>query len=201
MKNNLEKGVSRFVVAALLFVSAIAQAADPHFYAGIGFDVGGDKVLEVNYVGGGSDAVYAGSGFHLAVGMDLDFGTQYMMRDSAGYKESNVTAKNGEVSFSRTPFELLGYRFFGLHGIGVGLTHHRNVQAECDLGGGLCPFSKVDLDNSTGMLIEYLYRVRREDSNKGFSVGIRLGGIEYQVPGGTEDVSGGFIGANLGITL
>src|SRR5690554_3051662 len=121
MKNNLEKGVSRFVVAALLFVSAIAQAADPHFYAGIGFD--------------------------------------------------------------------------------VGLTHHRNVQAECDLGGGLCPFSKVDLDNSTGLLIEYLYRVRREDSNKGFSVGIRLGAIEYQEPGGIDDVSGGFIGANLGITL
>ena len=42
-----------WVLGALLFTSAAAQAADPHFYAGLGFDVGGDKVLEVDYVGGG----------------------------------------------------------------------------------------------------------------------------------------------------
>jgi hypothetical protein len=191
----------RFIVTALLFVSVAAQAADPHFYAGVGLDVGGDKILEVNYVGGGSDAVYAGSGFHFAVGMDLDFGAEYMMRGTVGYKESSVAAKNGDASFSRLPFELIGYRFFGLHGVGLGLTHQRNVQVECDFSGGVCPFSKVSLDDSTGLLIEYLYRVRREDSNKGFSVGVRVGAIEYNGSGGAGDISGGFIGANIGITL
>ncbi|MCK5875822.1 MAG: outer membrane beta-barrel protein [Alcanivoracaceae bacterium] len=191
----------RFVVAALLSVAATAQAADPHFYAGLGFDVGGDKVLEVDYVGGGSDAIYAGMGFHLAVGMDLDFGTEYMLRGSVGYKGTSISAKNGDATFSRTPLEVIGYRFFGLHGVGLGLTHHRNVQVECDFSGGICPFSKVDLDNATGLLVEYLYRVRREDSNKGFSVGVRLGAIEYKDPGGGDDIGGGFIGANIGITL
>lgn len=189
------------IIAALMSVSVTALAADPHFYAGLGFDVGGDKVLEVDYVGGGSDAVYAGTGFHFAVGMDLDFGSEYMLRGTVGYKEGGVSAKNGDATFSRTPFELVGYRFFGLHGVGIGLTHHRNVQAECDFSGGICPFSKVDLDDASGLLVEYLYRVRREDSNKGFNVGVRLGGIEYKDPGGGDDIGGGFIGANIGITL
>ena len=191
----------RVMVIILSFASTIAQAADPHFYAGLGFDIGGDKVVEVDYVGGGSDAVYAGTGFHFALGMDLDFDANYMLRGTVGYKESSVTAKNGDASFSRTPLELIGYRFFGLHGVGVGLTHQRNVQAECDFSGGICPFSKVDLDDSTGLLFEYLYRVRREDSNKGFSVGVRIGGIEYKESGAPDDISGGFIGANIGITL
>ena len=191
----------RLGITALLFASTAVQAADPHFYAGLGFDVGGDKVLEVDYAGGGSDAVYAGMGFHLAVGMDLDFGTEYMMRGTVGYKEGGVSARNGDATCSRTPFELIGFRFFGLHGVGAGLTHHRNVQAECDFSGGVCPFSKVDVDDATGLLIEYLYRVRREDSNKGFSVGVRVGGIEYKDPGDGSDIGGGFIGANIGITL
>lgn len=191
----------RFVISALLSVSAAAQAADPHFYAGLGFDIGGDKVIKADY-GSDSDYVYAGTGFHLALGMDLDFDSEYMLRGTVGYKEGGVSAKNGDATFSRTPFELTGYRFFGLHGVGVGLTHHRNVQAECDLSGvGTCGFDKVDYDNATGLLIEYLYRVRREDSNKGFSVGVRLGGIEYKNPGGGDDIGGGFIGANIGITL
>ena len=191
----------RFIVATLLSFSAAAQAADPHFYAGLGFDVGGDKVLEVKSVGGGSDAVYAGTGLHFALGMDLDYGSEYMLRGTVGYKVGSVSARNGDASFSRTPIELIGYRFFGLHGVGLGLTHHRNVQAECDFNGGVCPFSKVDVDDATGLLIEYLYRVRREDSNKGFSVGVRLGGIEYKNPGVGNDIGGSFIGANIGITL
>lgn len=192
----------RFIIAALLSASAAAQAAEPHFYAGLGFDVGGDKVLKVRYDDGSSDAVYAGMGFHIALGMDLDFGTEYMLRGTVGYKEGGVSAKNGDATFSRTPFELTGYRFFGLHGVGVGLTHHRNVQAECDFSDTICGgIDKIDFDNATGLLIEYLYRVRREDSNKGFSVGVRVGGIEYKAPGGGDDIGGGFIGANIGITL
>lgn len=189
------------LIISLFSLCLVAEAADPHFYAGLGFDAGGKKIIEVDYVGGGSDAVYAGTGFHLTVGMDLDFGTEYMTRATIGYKAGSVSARNGDASFSRVPLELTGYRFFGLHGIGAGITHQRNVQAECDFNGGICGFSKVDFDDATGLLIEYLYRVRREDSNKGFSVGVRLGGIEYRAEGGGKDISGSFIGANIGITL
>mgnify|MGYP006144240693 CR=1 FL=1 len=191
----------RSLVFISLLFSVAAQAADPHFYAGLGFDVGGEKIIEVNYAGGGSDSIYAGTGFHLAVGTDVDFGSEYMMRGTIGYKQGGVSASNGDASFSRMPLELTGYRFFGLHGIGAGITHQQNIQAECDFGGGICGVDKVDFDDATGLLIEYLYRVRREDSNKGFSVGVRLGGIEYRAEGGGEDISGGFIGANIGITL
>jgi hypothetical protein len=57
------------------------------------------------------------------------------------------------------------------------------------------------VDPTTGALVEYLYRSRREDNNKGFSVGIRMGVIEYQGSGGGSTVRGNFIGGNIGITL
>lgn len=189
-----------FWVLPLLFCGA-SKAVEPHFYLGAGLDVGGDEVLKIKYVGGGSDSLRAGEGVHLALGTDVDFAGTYMARATIGYKEGGITAKNGDATFSRVPVELTGYRFWGEHGLGAGLTHQSNIRVRCDFSGGICPFSKVDVKDATGVLIEYLYRVRHADTNRGYSIGVRIGGIDYQAEGGGREISGGFFGVNVGATL
>ena len=188
------------VMAMGISMPVLAEGTDVHFYAGIGYDLGGDKVEKVEFSDGSTQSVYAGAGFNFALGADVDLSEDTMARATVGMKIDSVTAENGDATLSRVPLELLGYKFWGDHGLGGGLSYHTSVGYDCDFS-GVCDYS-VDLDNEMGFVIEYLYRSRREDSNKGFSVGVRTGfGFDYEAEGGGGSVNGNFIGANLGITL
>ncbi|MDF1781075.1 MAG: hypothetical protein P1U67_07230 [Alcanivoracaceae bacterium] len=191
----------KFLIAILgLCFSSSLMAADAHFYFGAGLDFGGDTLLEVNYTNGGSEKLTAGGGAHFAVGTDVDIRQDVMMRGTVGYKVNNVTAENGDLSFTRVPIELTAYKFFGEHGIGGGVTYLTGGKLKCDIS-GICDFS-ASADNTNGMVVEYLYRSRREDSNKGFSIGVRgVFGVDYTFEGGTESVGGNSLGVNIGMTL
>jgi hypothetical protein len=185
------------LIAMIMTLPLTGAAAEFHLYGGLGLDVGGEKIIEVVYMDGSKDSIRAGEGFHIAVGSDIDLDERYMLRATVGYKVASISAQNGDISFRRVPLELTGYRFFGSHGIGAGVSHQRSVRLSCDFFG--C--GSVDVDPATGGIVEYLYRGRREDNNKGFSVGIRMGVIEYQGSGGGSSVRGNYIGGNIGITL
>lgn len=184
----------------LLLPVASAHAADSHFYFGGGLDFGGDTLLEVTYTDGSDEKLYAGEGVHLAVGTDIDISSVTMLRATLGYKFSSIAAENGDILFRRVPIELTGYRFFDNHGIGGGITHHISSKLSCDID-TLCDFT-ADVDDATGWVVEYLYRSRREDNNKGFTVGIRaVFGLEYEPRGGGEEANANSIGFNIGVSL
>lgn len=194
----MKKLLAVFVMG--LSASAFAEGSDTHFYAGVGLDAGGDEVAKVKLSDGSSEAIDAGAGVSFTLGADIDLSEDTMLRATLGYKFDNVSAENGDMTFSRVPLEVLGYRFWGEHGIGGGLGYHTAVKFDCDFS-GVCNDS-VDLDDELGLIVEYLYRSRREDSNKGFSIGVRAGlGYEYQADGGGGSVDGNYLGVNLGITL
>lgn len=183
-----------------LLLLAPVHAAESHLYFGGGLDFGGDTLLEVTYVDGSDEKLYAGEGVHLAVGTDIDISAVAMVRATLGYKFSSINAENGDILFRRVPIELIGYRFFDNHGIGTGLTHHISSKLSCDID-ILCDFT-ADVEDATGWVVEYLYRSRREDNNKGFTVGVRtVFGLDYEPRGGGEDANANSIGINIGISL
>lgn len=187
-------------VFVLMFPFAGANAADSHFYFGGGLDFGGDKLLEVTYADGSDEKLYAGEGIHLAVGTDIDLSPVSMVRATLGYKFSSITAENGDILFRRVPLELTGYRFFDNHGIGAGVTHHISSKLSCDID-TVCDFT-ADVEDATGWVVEYLYRSRREDTNKGFTVGVRaVFGLDYEPQGGGADAGANSIGFNIGVSL
>ena len=169
------------------------------FYIGMGLDFGGDELADVDFTDGGSDSVKAGDGISFDIGLDYHIGTQYMVRGTIGTKSDSVDAENGSISFERDQLTLMGYRFFGQHGVGVGMLKHQSAEFDCDLD-FICDDS-VDAGDASGVLLEYLYRNQNEGANVGFTGGIRVSsGISYKpdVPG-AESADGDFVGFTVGL--
>jgi len=183
-----------FIFGVLL--SSGIMAGDAHFYMGMGYDLGGDKLAEAD----NDEDLRAGQGLVLAVGMDYDVANDFMLRGTLGYKLDAVEADNGEVDLRRTQIELLGYHFFkgGYHGLGAGLTLHRNIKFGCDVD-FICSGTEK-ADDANGLVIEDLYRTKN-DGSSGATIGARLGaGLEYDF-GGDEKVDANYFGVNIGLSL
>ncbi len=182
--------------ALLLMVNTAAVAADAHLYLGAGFDFGGDKLAETD----DSQDLRAGQGLSLTVGMDIDMAPNFMLRATIGHKWDALEADNGEADIKHTQLEVLGYHFFGegFHGLGAGLTHHRNIKFSCDVD-FLCS-GTIQADDTNGLVVEYLYRTKN-DGSSGATIGVRAAtGLDYDF-GGTETVDANYIGANIGLSF
>lgn len=186
--------------AAMAALVAPLNAAEAHLYLGAGLDLGGDTLVEVTYDDGSDEKLKAGDGVHFAVGTDIDLGPASMLRATIGYKTRAIAAENGDIEFRRVPLELLGYRFFNNHGIGGGITHHISGKLSCDID-GLCN-ATADVDDASGVVVEYLYRLRRDDSNRGVSVGVRaVLGLDYEASVSNTAADADSIGVNIGLSL
>lgn len=191
----------KFLIVILgVFFSSSLIAADVHFYVGAGYDLGGEKVLELDNNSGANAKLYAGQGANLAVGTDIDLSQDVMLRGTVGYKVAAITANDGDAVLGRIPLEFTGYKFFGAHGIGGGIAYQTGIKLAVEPDGG--GRSTFDADNTSGVIVEYLYRSRRADSNKGFSIGLRgVFGHEYEFDGNPDKFSANSLGVNLGMTL
>jgi hypothetical protein len=151
---------------------------------------GGDKLATVEYRHGPDVDIRAGGLLLLGVGVDHEFDNRFELQATANYLTDRADGRNGEVSFSRWPIELLGFYRMGNHRFGGGATYHINPKFDVDIDDG--DNFTVDFDNALGFVAEYDYFILRQ-----LSVGVRGTLIKYK----SSDIDGDIDGNSIGIVV
>lgn len=157
---------------AALITTALATAAAPalaqpfgsvperNFYFALmgGLTGGGDKLAEVRYSNGDRESIRAGGLGQLAAGVVWQpTATPLSLQATVGWHFDNISARNGDITFSRMPIEVLGY-FTAVPNwrFGGGARFVRDARLETDIDG----FSDtVRYKDSTGLVLEAGYRI------------------------------------------
>ena len=160
---------------------------------GLGLTAGGDDLLKAEFDNGTSQTIEAGGLMDMKVGAIFNLENQkFSLQTSIGYFFDNVEADNGDASFSRIPVELLGFFNHRKHRFGLGVSHHTNVEFDANLPGAR---GKIDLDDSTGTVLEYGYQMK-----PALVFALRAVSIDYQV-GNNPSIDGNHLGLYVYLTL
>lgn len=174
-------GSGKFIQALVFMVflgNSVPAGAEIH--AEIGFEIGGDTLASKS-----SEDLNAGGGFKFALGWQQFIGgfDDVGLIFSLGYLFDYLEASNGEAESAAFVLELIYFRDFGPHRIGVGGNYHLNPEYEDDID-GLAPL-KADFDDATGVLIRYAYRFA-----EGAEIGLRYTVMDYEINGESIDAGG-----------
>ncbi|SHO55734.1 outer membrane beta-barrel protein [Vibrio quintilis] len=181
---------------ALSQVCLLCFLASSHAYArsselsgvlGVGYGIGGDTMLESFYASGGSDKIKANQGISYFGGIDYRFSKSFIARGTIGYKSDDISASNGEISFSRVPLEFTLFHEFNQHRLGAGLAYHTSVSFECNIT-ALCN-STVDFKDASGFLVQYEYAFAPLTIGR-FGLGVKYTNIEYETESGGQTFDG-----------
>jgi hypothetical protein len=105
-----------FLVGAIALLAANAASAQQlpedkpvKAVVGLGLTVGGDKLATAQYTNGTSSDVYAGGTVQFHAGGEYRFHPEFSLQSTIGYHVSSAGGKNGDITFSRMPVELMWY--------------------------------------------------------------------------------------------
>ena len=166
------------MLAGLLVSTAHAgdgwEADSTHMLLDAGIGAGGDKLATVTFTDGSTQSLYAGNGVFADFGVQHNFASNWSLKASLGFDVDTVAAKNGNISFTRFPLDVLAIYSVGNSHFGGGLTEHFSPHVDMD---GFAP--NADFNNATGFMLQYQYRW----------FGIRYTNIKYKIsniltPGG-----------------
>lgn len=187
------KTLYQIFLFSILSIFAVSSKADGLF-GEIGLHLGGDKIRDVGFIGGGSDSIRAGELLSIAGGVVMDVNEQLEARISAGLKFDLVTADNGDLDFTRIPLELLFFKKNEQWNVGGGVTYHLNPELT---GTGAASGAGEDYDDAFGFVLEADYIL-----STGAYLGIKLTFIEYETVDlglGTTTYDGDSVGLVIGI--
>ncbi|CAM3878596.1 hypothetical protein VA7868_01247 [Vibrio aerogenes CECT 7868] len=148
------------VIAGVFIISpsyAMKQQVMPFFSAGVGG--GGDILIEHEYYNGTTwetEDVSAGSGLFVTGGVDVPLNNFSFLRGSVTYKNDFLAEIEGDVNFSRVPFELSLMLGNPRHRIGGGLAYHHNVRLRCRVD-QVCN-TTYHFDDELGFTAQYEFR-------------------------------------------
>lgn len=127
---------------------------------GAGLTFGGDKLATAIYDDGAEIDINAGDMLTMHVGVDYRITPKFSVQGTVGYHVDSASAWNGDLSFERVPFELLGYyQVNDKVRAGGGLRFVTNVALRCDTD---CDFYEDTFKNTTSAVaeLEYMYSPR-----------------------------------------
>lgn len=144
-----------------VLAAVLALAVSPSFAAegfrpvlGVGVTGGGKTLIDVEYTGGAHRKISSGGLMHVFGGVEYTApGAPWTVQATVGYHFDRASASNGSVSFSRVPFEVLGFW---------------NAHPSWRFGGGLRKATNSEFDVS-GVLNDYA-----TDFNMRTTVGVVL---------------------------
>ncbi len=176
----------------LLVVNTSASASGLVLEGGLHF--GGDELARATYTNGNTTSVDAGALISFGIGAGFDLAPDLESRVTIGIKVDEVTASNGDISFTRYPIDVLFLYNTGDWKLGGGITYHLNPKLE---GGGVVTGLRAEFDDALGLLLEI-------DRNLGnFYIGGRITFIDYEsIPSATvrnATVNGDSIGIVAGM--
>ena len=137
----------------------LVTAPGPHFILNAGITYGGDTVATANYKDGGSTSIKGGGLLQFGLGALYQFETSPLaIMLSANYHTDSSKASNGDMSFTRTPIELLAY-YTGVDHfrIGGGARFVSSPEASLTINGST---EKTSYDNTTGIVAEIGYHTQ-----------------------------------------
>ncbi|GMM87699.1 outer membrane beta-barrel protein [Vibrio fortis] len=178
----------------LMALASQAHAAPFDFVIGAGYDFGGETMSTVQFTNGDSDKIESNEGLLIYGGVDVPVAESWRARATVGYKGTSVDGSNGEVTFERVPFELLGLYNIDNHNLGLGLTYHTGVEYKCDISNS-CNYT-VEFDDSLGFIAQYEYQFNVGTDNR-LALGARYTHIDYTVKGVDYTVDSGGFGLNI----
>ena len=167
-----------------------AGRSQTHLVTSLGLMDGGDKLATVKYRHSDDVDINAGGLVLLGVGVNQEFGNNWELQATLNYLGAGADARNGEVSFSRWPIEVLGFYHVGNHRFGGGLTYHVNPKFDVDFDYG--PDETVNFDDALGAVLEYDYFFMPQ-----LSLGVRGTVINYK----SSDVDGTINGNSIGVVV
>lgn len=184
---------SALVGASLSLLPMAAAHADTVFTGNMGYEMGGDKVVEVVYTDGSSDSINGGDGFFLNVGSltELTNEGDWQLGLSVGFKYSGITASNGDISLTRFPVQATIYKDLDEHRFGLGFVYHSGITLDGSGEGSWVNDYSDDLTSQVGVEVQYGYSF-----NPYWSLGVRYTSITYTSDALDKDIdasSGGII--------
>jgi hypothetical protein len=153
MKNQL-------VACALVLGSVLAYADEPskwRFVGRIGMGFNSTPLDEGNYIDGTTWELSSGNGLKYALGADYRIAEKVTLQATIGKEMSTVPAGNGDLTFSRTPIELMGF-FDVSKDIRLGLGLRKSTDAKVQASGAGIGYPSVgEWDSSVGGVLEAQY--------------------------------------------
>ncbi len=185
--------MKRILAASALFLAgSMAHAAEFKGVVGVGLDFGGDTLISGSYSDGSTWSVKANEGFALyggAVMVTGDFETQATI----GYKFGGPQAKNGSVTLSTVPIELMEFYRTQYVRAGVGLVYQRGTKLDVNVPGFLGN-GTYNFDNALGNVVQ----VGWAPQGKRYSVDLRYTSIKYKQSNtpNPKNISGNSVGVS-----
>lgn len=158
------------------------------FYYEYGFINGGDTLITGNAPANiypGEDAIKAGSGRKLALGIHKLFGERRtrFFSISLGLLEDEIDASEGDASLETVSIDAIyGFRF-NPHRLGFGLSLHQSPDFKQDIDSS--SQSKIAFESAHGLLLQYSY-----EYTPAFHIGIRYIDMDYEADDLEIDASG-----------
>jgi hypothetical protein len=173
-----------------------AQAMDIRPVVMAGADFGGDTLRTVLFTDGSSETIKANEGLFLGGGASIINESKSLeFQATLAFKFNSVTAKNGDIIWSRIPLEFLAFYRGSRVRLGGGLTYHLSPELN---GSGQASNLDVKYDNALGFVLEGDYLFASDGSWAGTFLGLRFTSLKYkEKTSGTSYNSNG-IGAQIG---
>lgn len=181
--------MKKFLAIAALSLSASLPAFagtydnSGHFLMGMGLTFGGDTLYTAHFTDGSSRNVSSGRLVHFYGGYDYRFDNRMSVQTTLGYHFDNISAKNGDISFSRYPLEVLGY--YGptdSFRIGAGFRYAMNPKVSSS---GEASGNNRSFKDAAGFVVEAEYLFSPQ-------VGLKVRAVneKYKQEGSSTSVSG-----------
>ena len=186
VRNNL------LLTGMLNLATTTAYAVENPWFFGMNYDAGGDDIATVIFADGSTSTLSANEGLHFYAGKNFanGIGSPWHTHVLAGYKTGGVTAKNGDLTWSAWPMEVIEFYNMEKVRFGGGLVYHLNPKAD---GSGFANNLNLELDNALGFVLQFEYRFTPA-VQEGMSIGLRYTNISYSSVNLISEVNGRSIG-------
>lgn len=161
MKQHVKHGLVALALAATAVgAQAQVQPAPVRPYLGFFLTGGGDTLASALVENGFGDvstrSVKAGGLVDLKAGVEFLLNPAFSVRGTVGYHVDSVNADNGDITFSRVPFEVMAVFHPGepLH-LGVGMRIATGASLS---GSGVASAPTIDFDADPGLVLEGEYQ-------------------------------------------
>jgi len=169
-------------LAAAVFVAipapeASAVEVNPMLKAG--YDTGGETLVTVTFSDGSKQSIKSNEGLFFGGGVSIvnEAGT-VEGELSLTYKVDNITASNGNVTWSRWPIDALVFYRWPSVRLGGGLTYHLNPSLS---GSGVATGINVDFEDSLGYIVQADWRITPK-----INLGLRYTNVDYKLVNGNS---------------
>lgn len=168
----------------------------PRFYMGMGYDIGGPKLIEATLSDGSHPSIRSNGGLFLEAGGDFlpIAGGLLHTRATIGLKFKMINASDGDITYMAFPLDVVEFLNFYPLRLGAGITLQLGPKIS---GSGVASAIDVPLENSLGLAIQAEYEFGGGGRGSGFVIGPRYLVQKLRPKAGGDAVSANTLGFYL----